>query len=287
MSVDMQNDSENDNQSDIMHVAPDRLAAFDHELLTTNELAHLARCDACRREHRAHETVRALAHAAAGTASIEMPRLVEWDALSVALRREGLIVDATDSAMDPPTMGASKSAADATRRNAVTASVQQPVAANVVPMRVPQRHSATWWRVAAAALVMASSAAVGRLTATMPLALTVGGGASAVGLASTVGATDTFGSVRQASDILYRAQRDYERASLWLAANDTTMHSSDVYRARLEALDQMMAASRAALREAPQDPVLNHYFLSAYNAREATLQALGGALPVDKTLERY
>ena len=48
-----------------------------------------------------------------------------------------------------------------------------------------------------------------------------------------------------------------------------------------------MAASRAALRDAPQDPILNHYFLAAYNAREATLQALGGALPVDKTLERY
>ena len=49
----------------------------------------------------------------------------------------------------------------------------------------------------------------------------------------------------------------------------------------------MMSASRAALREAPQDPLLNHYFLSAYSAREATLQALGGTLPVDKTLERY
>jgi predicted ArsR family transcriptional regulator len=57
--------------------------------------------------------------------------------------------------------------------------------------------------------------------------------------------------------------------------------------ARLAALDQMMAASRAALREAPQDPVLNHYYLSAYSAREATLQALSGALPVDKVIERY
>jgi hypothetical protein len=259
MSVDMQND----NQSEPMHVAAERLAASDHEPLTTHELAHLARCGACRREHRAHETVRALAHAAAGAPTIETPRLVEWEALSVALRREGMIGDA----LQPTTA--------------------RPVAANVLPRRVPQREVATWWRVAAAALLMVGSAAVGRTTATMPSALTVGGGESAVGLAGNTGTTDTFGSVRQASDVLYRAQRDYERASLWLAANDTTMHSSDVYRARLEALDQMMAASRAALREAPQDPVLNHYFLSAYNAREATLQALGGALPVDKTLERY
>ena len=104
-------------------------------------------------------------------------------------------------------------------------------------------------------------------------------------LASAVG--EDFASVQQASDVLYRAQRDYERASLWLAANDSTVHDSDVYRARLAALDQMMAASRAALRDAPQDPVLNHYFLAAYTAREATLQALGGTLPVDQSLERY
>jgi hypothetical protein len=96
-----------------------------------------------------------------------------------------------------------------------------------------------------------------------------------------------FASVEQATDVLNRAQRDYERASLWLAANDSTVRDSDVYRARPAALDQMMAASRAALREAPQDPVLNHYSLAAYTAREATLQQLGGTLPVDKVIERY
>jgi hypothetical protein len=86
---------------------------------------------------------------------------------------------------------------------------------------------------------------------------------------------------------LNRAQRDYERASLWLAANDSTPHDSDVYRARLAALDQMMAASRAALSDAPQDPVLNQYYLAAFSAREATLQQLGTSLPVGKTIERY
>ena len=47
------------------------------------------------------------------------------------------------------------------------------------------------------------------------------------------------------------------------------------------------AASRAALRDAPQDPVLNQYYLAAYTAREATLQQLMGTLPVNKTIERY
>ena len=94
-------------------------------------------------------------------------------------------------------------------------------------------------------------------------------------------------SLQAATEVLYRAQSEYERASLWLASNDSIVHSSDVYRTRLAALDQMMAASRAALRESPQDPVLNHYFHTASAAREATLQALSVTLPVDKTLERY
>jgi hypothetical protein len=97
----------------------------------------------------------------------------------------------------------------------------------------------------------------------------------------------SFGSIAQATDVLNSAQRQYEQATLWLAANDTTVRASDVYRARLAALDQMMAASRAALRDAPQDPVLNRYFLAASTARQATLQQLSGALPVDKSIEGY
>ena len=127
---------------------------------------------------------------------------------------------------------------------------------------------------------------MGRLSSGAELA--TGPAAQAGTMARAVGFGDTdFASVDQATQVLNQAQRDYERASVWLAANDPTIRDSDVYRARLAALDQMMAASRAALREAPQDPVLNHYYLSAYSAREATLQALSGALPVDKVIERY
>ncbi len=128
-----------------------------------------------------------------------------------------------------------------------------------------------WLRVAAALALLVGGAAAGRLSV------------------ETVSAHagETFVSVGQANDVLNTAQRSYENASLWLAANDTTVRSSDVYRARLAALDQMMTASRAALRDAPQDPVLNHYYLAAYTAREATLQQLGGTLPVDKTIEGY
>jgi hypothetical protein len=100
-------------------------------------------------------------------------------------------------------------------------------------------------------------------------------------------ADQSFANVEDATAALNAAQREYERASLWLASNDSTVRDPEVFRARLAALDQMMEASRMALRDAPQDPVLNHYYLAAYSAREATLQALLGALPVDKTIERY
>lgn len=154
------------------------------------------------------------------------------------------------------------------------------------------RGTPVWLRIAAAVLLTAGGTVFGRLTAggsLLPLGTATSGSSAGDPAASALASIEgtSFSSVQQASELLYRAQHDYERASLWLAANDTSVHDSDVYRARLAALDQMMAASRAALREAPQDPVLNRYFLAAYTAREATLQALGGTLPVDKTLERY
>ena len=144
-----------------------------------------------------------------------------------------------------------------------------------------QPHASVPWgvaarRVAAALVLMAGGVVVGRLTSTEIETAT----ATAVDPVAPL-------TTASATALLDRAQRDYERAALWLAANDSIPQSSEVYRARLAALDEMMAASRAALREAPQDLLLNHYFLSAWAAREATLQQLGAALPVDKLVERY
>ncbi|MBL0169740.1 MAG: hypothetical protein IPP90_03270 [Gemmatimonadaceae bacterium] len=243
------------------HLDLERCAAFDHDALTTDELAHLAGCTVCRAERQAYVALQVMA---AGMAtSSDGPRLTEWERLASGLRAEGLL------ASPAPMPSAAVASASLTLQTA-----PPPLRAVTPP----------WLRVAAALVFTAGGALLGRLST----------GAGLLPTASSIGAVPTsadgtggFSSVPQASDVLYRAQRDYERASLWLAANDTTVHSSDVYRARLAALDQMMTASRAALREAPQDPVLNHYFLAAYTAREATLQALGGALPVDKSLERY
>ncbi|MCU0636148.1 MAG: hypothetical protein MUE41_14870 [Gemmatimonadaceae bacterium] len=97
----------------------------------------------------------------------------------------------------------------------------------------------------------------------------------------------TFTSAADAQAAMVRAQALYESAAGWLAVNDTAPHSSDVYRTRLAALDDMVAASREALRSAPQDPVLNQYFLSASSAREATIRQLGGVLPAMQSIDSY
>jgi hypothetical protein len=150
----------------------------------------------------------------------------------------------------------------------------------------------TAWRAAAAVLVFTSGAVVGRGTVTSPLdgAADAANSASAYGVstASLTGAgADAFRSVEDATMALERAQREYERASLWLASHDTTVNAQSVYRARLAALEQMLNASRAGLFEAPQDPVLNQYYLAAYTAREATLRQLGESMPVDRVMESF
>jgi hypothetical protein len=96
-----------------------------------------------------------------------------------------------------------------------------------------------------------------------------------------------YSSIDEATKALARTEREFDRISLWLTANDPSGKTSDILRRRLAALDQVVAISYAELQAAPQDRVLDHYYRSAYAAREATLQQLGGALPVGRTLERF
>ena len=274
-TVDMQNDKS--------HVSPERFAAFDHDRPTTDELAHLVGCAICRAERNAYLNLQTMASALSGPTAPDAPRLTDWERLAGALRRDGLLTSPVEPAPDDVPLVVPLAARSAERM------VVETPAARVTPAF---RGTPVWLRTAAAVLLTAGGTVFGRLTAggsLLPLGTATSGSSAGDPAASALASIEgtSFSSVQQASELLYRAQHDYERASLWLAANDTSVHDSDVYRARLAALDQMMAASRAALREAPQDPVLNRYFLAAYTAREATLQALGGTLPVDKTLERY
>jgi len=279
----------------MQHLDSERLAAFDHDRFTAAERAHVAACASCRGEVEAYAQLVQLAGALGTSDAADTGhRLSSWESIAGGLRQPVAPIDASLNAPQTAPIAASVVAS-------VTAPTTEPIA--LAARRAPVLSS-PWWsrsslRAAAAVALMAGGAVLGRASSGAPLsspdrlASVAGVMAESLGLGdvslrpATYGATGEFASVNQATNLLNRAQRDYERASLWLAANDSTPHDSDVYRARLAALDQMMAASRAALSDAPQDPVLNQYYLAAFSAREATLQQLGTSLPVGKTIERY
>jgi hypothetical protein len=100
-----------------------------------------------------------------------------------------------------------------------------------------------------------------------------------------------FKTQDEALKALNASQATYQNAAAFLAAQDTSSHfvglNSDAYRARLAALDEMSAASRSALYRAPQDPLLNQYYLAFQTAREQTLKQLAVSLPTTRQLQRY
>jgi len=140
-----------------------------------------------------------------------------------------------------------------------------------------------WVQAAAAVLLLIGGIAIGRTTIALPSAIDSSGSAN-----TTIGGTPisnespvvttgdaSFASVEEATASLDRAARDYERASRFLAANNTSEASKDssaIYTARLAALDQVVNATESALQTAPHDPVINQYYLATMGARVATQQ---------------
>ena len=268
----------------MQHLDALRLAALDHDPPTPAELAHISACAHCRAERDAYARLGVLANDARAVDTVDAPRLTDWTALSAELRREGLLRTTDEHAVaaganHEPLLVRSLDGSDVTSEHQTPASVR---AHTRVSFATPLL------RIAAALILVLGGAWYGRSTvAAVASTGDVADATADVVNNSLFAGSNDFVSVEEATRVLTQAQRDYERASLWLASNDTTVRSPDVYRARLAALDQMMAASRAALRDAPQDPVLNHYYLAAYTAREATLQQLISTLPVDKTIEGF
>ena len=185
--------------------------------------------------------------------------LTDWDSLSGRLRAEGLIRD--------------------------------PV--------VSRFHARRWMQVAAGLTLAVGGAAAGRASA----------GASLIPKATAVAATEAtpqeaptstslvssssaqFRSPEEAWEVLNRAGEEYQRASIYLSANNTEVpmpSNPSQYRTRLAALDNVMTEIRGALKEAPQDPVINQYYLATVGAREATLRQLGTTLsPAGVSLSRF
>lgn len=199
--------------------------------------------------------------------------LTEWRNLSLSLRQEGLIRD-------------SAGARQANR------SYEQPV----------ERREGSWLRTTGRwTMRIAASAALVGVGVVAGRGMTFGQSLITQISQAVSDSTGTHGSAIQingkpyasklaARKALLRAQTDYERAAAFLAATDTgprIIGDPDTYRDRLAGLDGLTNASLSALRDAPQDALLNQFYLSAAAAREGTIQQLGNALPAGATMVRF
>lgn len=240
---------------------PERLAALVDELPTADEQALLAANPALRAELDALRRLRTLAAAEKDRVG---PPLTTWASLSAQLSGAGIATPAPAA----PT-------------------VAQPSGGRVLPFS-PVR---TWGlRVAAAAAFVAIGFALGRVPSGVPFGRPAGGPvvaandgeATATPVANTAPA---FASRADAATALEQAERTYRLAAAFLAEHDSAevgngTRDLEQVQTRLAALEQMVATSRAALYAAPQDPVINQYYLATLGAREATLRQISGAQPV-------
>lgn len=273
------------------HLAAERLAALaDAGPTTAEEAAHLASCGACAAEREAHRRLVALA---ADERTRLAPPLTDWTSL-----REALVADGTIEA----------------------APAAAPLGTTTVVRRRPPFSRRTGLRAAAALLFVAGGAVAGRVSAGAPplpgfevapaadVAPRRVGDAGATMADTMLGAADAMGRLVADTTVLFRtttealiamarAERQYQLAAAFLLEHDSVgigagrmprpEDSPSVYQARLAALDNVVAASREALYEAPHDPVINRYYLATLGAREATLRQLNTALPAGAQLTRY
>lgn len=263
------------------HLSPERIAALVDEEATPDETAHFERCSLCRADFIAMRRI-----VAAAAAERERPAapLVQWQQLATALRADGVL---------------------STRHGAMVATPAEVRPILSAPSAMPVWRAPARWRrsagmAAAAGLLLTLGVAGGRMTA--------GGAAPAVGLApvqnSAVAAAPTsvlqpvvqFRSSEEARSTLNSAELAYSGALLWLAAHDSALAprfsdgaavAASNYRQRLEVLDAAMATARRALYEAPDDPVMNRYYLATLGAREVTLRRLTTVLPASQQVLEY
>ncbi|HUQ98689.1 MAG TPA: hypothetical protein VM166_04480 [Gemmatimonadaceae bacterium] len=146
-----------------------------------------------------------------------------------------------------------------------------------------------WMQAAAAVLVLVGGIAIGRTTSTLPGAESAATATNTPSPSQTFVNGTSFASVDEATVTLERAVADYKRASAFLAqANypgSTTSDSSKIYSARLAALNEVGNAMESAIRTAPDDPVINQYYLATMGAKVATQQLV--ARPVGLALRGF
>ena len=270
------------------HLSPERIAALVGEPAAPDERTHLEQCARCRADFVA---VRRIVAAAASERDRPVTPLVPWQQLSAALRDEGLLEAPVGMAMSSVDMRRIDSAPGVAGTRAVAA-------------RAPRRPPPPWQRstgmAAAAALLVTAGVAGGRMT--MRGSPRVGEAAVAIAAVQPVVPSAPLvnvGQFRSSDDAratLHLSEETYSSALLWLAAHDSALAPRQVdgsaaaatnYRQRLEVLDAAMATARRALYEAPDDPVMNRYYLATLGAREVTLRRLTTVLPASQQVLEY
>jgi hypothetical protein len=229
------------------HLSSERLAALADDPPSPSELAHLTGCVACSAERHAFE--RLLTISRSEQARIGVP-LSRWESIALAFRPQ----DEADYDVER------------------------------TPERAPRLlQGRTWLRAAAAVLLVAGGMAAGRFSA----------GASALPhlrrdrpIADRPVVQDSmqsaFATVDEAREARARYEMLYQNAAAYLAAHDSSSYSPDspaAMRTRLAALDRVGETMRAAMHQAPYDPVINGYYLTTMGQREATIRQLNTSLP--------
>ena len=149
-----------------------------------------------------------------------------------------------------------------------------------------------WTMRAAASLVLVGGGVLaGRMSVTGQGDVAANGAAGANSVVAGAQPVSAFRTPDDAVKALSNSQQTYQSAAAYLAAQDTSSHfiglNENTYRTRLAALDDILAATRTALYQAPQDPVLNQYYQGTLTARQATLLQLRGVMPVSARKGSY
>lgn len=249
------------------HLNLEALARLVDEAPTALEAAHLAACAQCRDELQVlHEQTAQLAALPA-----LQPPPEDWDRLEQRLQEEGLIrtplAAYARSRQHSPwlTYGARAAAAVALFAvGTLTGRALQPEPApGMAATRTAPVIDATApapARDAIPAVLEPEESGIIEAEPAPPRRLTAGGGASRAPR-----------DAEEAFDLLQQAESSYLEALARFAELSGSTRTDDPT-ARLAALEGIVLTTRAALAQAPTDPVINGYHLTALAQRDATLR---------------